>query len=342
MLRGPKCSRCRNHGFLVPLKGHAGKCRWKHCFCDKCYLITERQKIIAAQKMLKKQAAEAAEDDEDAVPVLRRILLGSGSVATPGPSLHQPPEAAAPLGSSLRPPPGLEGLGGAGASPEAFTTACYQGLPLHGRSSGPRALLPLFSSHGHTELPVRAAPSLSAHAVGCGEPPRPVLGPPFSDLGSPRNTSLDLVVGAEYLERELSQPGSSTVHSYRPIPLAVLNASLVAGSTPQRRFRHISSTNYQGECLIPESPRDFEPNYYQPPPPPTPPPAPAQPLQRPTLLHLPPGFLSGLHVLPQPPPPPPPPSFSLTIPSVSIDSRMVEMLQVPCDPSLRFSLENAD
>nr|XP_045370220.1 doublesex- and mab-3-related transcription factor B1 [Camelus bactrianus] len=58
MLRTPKCSRCRNHGFLVPVKGHAGKCRWKQCTCEKCYLITERQKIMAAQKMLKKQASE--------------------------------------------------------------------------------------------------------------------------------------------------------------------------------------------------------------------------------------------------------------------------------------------
>ncbi|CAH2310879.1 doublesex- and mab-3-related transcription factor B1 [Pelobates cultripes] len=52
--RIPKCSRCRNHGVVVPVRGHSGQCAWKSCSCPKCSLITERHKIMAAHKQLRR------------------------------------------------------------------------------------------------------------------------------------------------------------------------------------------------------------------------------------------------------------------------------------------------
>ncbi|KAM8791754.1 doublesex- and mab-3-related transcription factor B1 [Rhynchonycteris naso] len=332
MQRTPKCSRCRNHGFLVAVKGHAGNCRWKQCTCEKCCLITERQKIMAAQKMLRKQASE--EDQELA-----------SRAATAGPA------------SSLRPLPPLSASAAEEPGPQGPAAAYLLERPPNGPGPCPSAFQPVPAGRGHMGAGERAAvarpsfvgPQLGAEAAGRGgsghlevrRPLLPMATPPFS-FGVSLSINSDSVVGPEYLGREPSKlfPSCSSMHAYRPFPLGYQDAPPGMGMPLQRGFRHVSCSRYPGGGPMSEPVGNFQPNYppLPPPPPPLlPPPLPPQP------QFLPPGFLSAVHFLPPPPPPPPPASFSVAVLSDTDQQATNDQDgEMPSEPSQPSSQEQSN
>uniref|UniRef100_A0A1I7V339 DM domain-containing protein n=1 Tax=Caenorhabditis tropicalis TaxID=1561998 RepID=A0A1I7V339_9PELO len=53
--RRPNCQRCAQHSVVNRLKGHKRACPFRDCFCAKCQVVVERQKLMADQIKLRRR-----------------------------------------------------------------------------------------------------------------------------------------------------------------------------------------------------------------------------------------------------------------------------------------------
>lgn len=122
--RQPKCTRCRHHGIVVPQKGHMKRCPFLTCDCWRCLLITERTRITALQRNLRK--AEEKKQPSDSVRRPAAPEASSGSASHPSPE-YLATTARDPLGVWRAPTVG--GERGTGSDPG--NAPSFPGIPVN-------------------------------------------------------------------------------------------------------------------------------------------------------------------------------------------------------------------
>ncbi len=127
--RRPKCSRCRHHGIIVPQKGHMKYCPFLKCDCWKCYLITQRTRITALQRNLKKA------QNKEQRPSCAQPGVGVGKPAAEGTCSASAPEGGArpSATSGLMCPPSGGAPERAAATTTNTTTTAWSPLDLRSR-----------------------------------------------------------------------------------------------------------------------------------------------------------------------------------------------------------------
>ncbi|XP_070841102.1 doublesex- and mab-3-related transcription factor B1-like [Chaetodon trifascialis] len=167
--REPKCSRCRHHGVIVPLKGHMQYCPFLRCNCWRCYLNTQRTRTTALMRSLRKgQDKEQRPCAHTGVIVVKQAAEGSTSTPAADGDAHQ----AATSGPMI--PPTEDG-------PVRDVFTAQRPLDVRKRPAAGGEAVPALDS-GKAMLSASNAPYFGTFGR---TPPLPVIHVPFRVSGHP-------------------------------------------------------------------------------------------------------------------------------------------------------------